>query len=142
MRACCWLLTFLCSSSIASSSALAAPPKPPAALVKLSEARVAAAMTRIQMAEVMYTHGTGTLDALVAAYKSWWLATRETPGDVKLVDAARTYRDMVTKMVELVDKRYAAGMASQADQAAARYELAEAEFWLADARWKAGEKLE
>jgi hypothetical protein len=119
-------------------NAAAAPPAPPAELVKRGEARVAAATERIKLVEEMYKRGMVSLGQLASAWRDWAIAQRESPLPPDSIAAATRYRDIMATFLKEVEARQKRGAASEADLAAARYDLAEAEFWLEEATWKAG----
>jgi outer membrane protein TolC len=112
--------------------------QPPAELLQAIEERAAAADAHIKILESMFQHGAVSLEQLLDAQRRWFLGYREAPVSAhKLVEVAIVYRDRMRSRFKLIEARFKAGARSEADFAAVRYDLAEAEYWLEDAKWKA-----
>ncbi len=113
-------------------------PKAPPEVIKAAEARIAAAEEQIKLVQLMYEHGSATLDQALEARRGWFLAHREAPlPAARILDAAKTYRDRVAASEQFAESKFKMGMASQAELATAKYALAEADYWLEEARWRA-----
>jgi outer membrane protein TolC len=121
--------------SLIAVTAVAKPPPPE--LLKAAEARVAAAEERIKLLDMQYQHGAVSLDQLLAASRAWFLAYREGPfAPAKVVEAAQTYRERAATRLKAAEQRFKMGSISESDLAGLRYDVAEAEFWLQEAKWK------
>jgi outer membrane protein TolC len=123
--------------SLLSVTAIAAPKPPPPELIKAAEARAAAAEERIKLLDLQFQHGAASLDQVLAASRSWFLAYREGPfPGAKIVEVAQTYRDRAAQRLKLGEQRFKIGAMGESDLAELRLDVAEAEFWVQDAKWK------
>jgi outer membrane protein TolC len=111
--------------------------QPPAELLKAVEERAAAADAYIKILETLFQHGGVSIEQVLAAQRSWFLGYREAPvSPSKLVEVAIVYRDRIRARYKLAEIRFQSGVRSEADLAAVRCDLAEAEYWLEEAKWK------
>jgi outer membrane protein TolC len=123
--------------SLMTVTAMAAPKAPPPELLKAAEARASAAEERIKLLDLEFQRGAASLDQVLAASRSWFLAYREGPFPAaKVVEVAQTYRDHASQRLKLGEQRFKMGALSQSDLAGLRYDVAEAEFWVQEAKWK------
>ena len=108
-------------------------------MIKAAEARIAAAEQHIKLVSALYQRGTVSADRLREAYRTLFVAQREAPlSPAKLLDAAKKYRDQAAAGLKSAEARYRTGSLSEVDVLAVRLVLAEADFWLAEARGRAG----
>jgi hypothetical protein len=128
------LIFIFCLVAVAKSSH--AVPRSPE-LEKLAQARVDAARKPLPVLRVMYNKGQLPLSALLHAIREVAFAARDSAlqGESLLKPLAE-YRDTMKTTLEMVQKRYESGMVNASDVDLARYALAEAEYWLAEAKEK------
>jgi outer membrane protein TolC len=103
-------------------------------MARLAQARIAAADKLVKDLSLFYDRGAATFSDLAAANRMAYEARLE--GGVHgadLVAAATTYRDAMKAAADRTSQRYKSGAASEADVDMAQYQLAEAEFRLAQA---------
>jgi hypothetical protein len=118
------------------SSAYAAPPPPE--LVRAATARIDLAQSLATRLMALYPRGLVPLDRVMEAYRSWFIACREAPlPAAKLADAATAYRAYVAKAFEITTGRNKSGAVGDLELLKVQSDLAEADFWLAEAKWKA-----
>jgi outer membrane protein TolC len=121
-------------AAVFSATALADPAAAPT-LADRAKARIELAGKLVADAEARYQRGVGTLADYVEAIRLRFVAVRESPsGKADQVKAAEQYRDALAKTDTLAHKRFDMGAVSSSDVLLADYKLAEAEFWLEEAR--------
>jgi outer membrane protein TolC len=85
----------------------------------------------------MFQTGASSMLDVIEASRSWFISWRESGiRGPELVQAAEAYRNTMSRLLELQTERVHKGASNQADLASAEYGLAEAEFWLEEARSK------
>jgi outer membrane protein TolC len=116
--------------------------QPPAELMMAFEERAAAAEAHIKILESLFQHGGVSIEQVLTAQRSWFLSYREAPvSPGRLVEVAIVYRDRIRARYKLAEIRFQSGVRSEADLAAVRCDLAEAEYWLEEAKWKLQREL-
>jgi hypothetical protein len=116
---------------------------PPPEVLKAAAARIDIAQSLATRLTAAYERGFMPLERVMEAHRSWFIANREAPQPAaKVVDAAVAYRGYVAKELELADVRYKRGAIGEADLMKVQSDLAEADFWLAEAKWTASMKGE
>jgi hypothetical protein len=110
------------------------PPRSPA-LASSASARVEAAKKLGVLAQAEYQHGTVGSEALFAAEELQFRAVRDS-GVVgpELVDAATSHLAATRQLLALIEKRKAMGISGGLDLARGEYAVAEAEYWLEEAK--------
>ena len=110
--------------------------------MRAAEERAAAGEAHIKILESLFQHGGVSIEQVLAAHRSWFLGYREAPvSPSKLVEVAIVYRDRIRARYKLAEARFKSGARSEADLASVRCDLAEAEYWLEEAKWKMQREL-
>lgn len=122
-----------CNCPIAPVVALPAPRT--AELDALAQHRVELARKRIPLLRARYEHGTATSAELLAAYRDLAVAARDSGlrGEA-LRGPLAEYRDAMVQARDLIRSRVAAAMESEDATTHVEFQLAEAEYWLAEAK--------
>ncbi len=106
-------------------------------LQRRAQARIDAAQKRIDLLVTLYQAGAISVNELLEAKMMKFLAQRDSGvSGATLVDAAKSYRDDLSRLAESMKARISQGLVTVAELATMDYRLAEAEYWLEDARFK------